>query len=248
MPEPDGDRYGAFAWHYDALTATSFRPGERDFYLALARPGGGPVCEPACGAGRLLAPLCEAGVEVWGTDRSAAMLDLARRRLTATGGRFRLYEQSIQGLDLPASFQAILLPLDAFRLLRTDLEQRQFLARAAEHLLPGGYLALDLTLREATLPEVVRLPALDGPDGEVTAESRWLDRGEELVEETTFRAAGAAPRVCRDIYRWVRPEDLRARLLATGWRIEVWAGDHQGTGYQSGDGMLVAVARRRDGG
>ncbi|MBP6545777.1 MAG: class I SAM-dependent methyltransferase, partial [Phenylobacterium sp.] len=69
---------------YDLFAAqNSNLAGDIDFYLDLARDRGGKVLELACGTGRILTPLVEAGFEVTGVDISRAMLDLADRKLQA---------------------------------------------------------------------------------------------------------------------------------------------------------------------
>ena len=56
-----------------------------DVHLGFARRFGGPVLELACGTGRLLGPLAQAGFAVTGVDSSPAMLERARQRLERLG-------------------------------------------------------------------------------------------------------------------------------------------------------------------
>ena len=56
-----------------------------ELYLGYAGIVGGPILEPACGTGRLLVPLAEAGYSVLGVDSSPAMIEQARRRIAAAG-------------------------------------------------------------------------------------------------------------------------------------------------------------------
>ena len=51
------------------------------FYVQFAKERGGRVLDLACGSGRLLAQLVDAGLEVAGVDVAPAMLERARRRL-----------------------------------------------------------------------------------------------------------------------------------------------------------------------
>jgi ubiquinone/menaquinone biosynthesis C-methylase UbiE len=50
-----------------------------DFYLGLAREAKGPVLEIACGTGRILLPVLQAGVDADGMDLFQPMLHTARR-------------------------------------------------------------------------------------------------------------------------------------------------------------------------
>jgi len=245
-------RYERYGWYYDALTAGQFRPGEAEFYLHWARQSGGPVCEPACGAGRVLSVLYQAGLECWGADASAAMLALAERRLNEQTApphtpSVRLLRQTIQGFAFTTAFGLVMLPLEAFRLLRTPAEQRAFLTAARNHLRPGGALALDVTLPEAELPNFAG-PFLACHDelGTVSATARWRRTADQTIEETLFETRGADGQVAREVvsdaYRVVTPAALEELFAATGWHAILRWADHTGTPYRPGEGRLVCVA------
>lgn len=237
-------RYEQFAWHYDQLTAGLYRPGEAAFYSRLA--GAGPVFEPACGAGRMLAVAQAAGSEVWGTDRSQAMLGLAAARL-APAPAHHLRQADVAELVDGPGFGLVMLPLEAFRLLPDGPAQRRFLAGVRRILKPGGRLALDVTLPEAIFPAQLQAETVTGPDGAVvTATTRWVRRDGQTIERTAFeiREAGARPRqvCCDDAFRDISAPELEALLAATGWRPVVWDSDFRGTPYRPGAAQLVVVA------
>ena len=54
-----------------------------DFYLGLARSKGGPVLDVACGTGRVLLPMLEAGFDVDGVDLFPAMIERLREKAAA---------------------------------------------------------------------------------------------------------------------------------------------------------------------
>ena len=54
----------ALAWEYDYRHKLA--PGELEWYLKYARLTGGPILELACGAGRLLIPIAQAGYRIHG--------------------------------------------------------------------------------------------------------------------------------------------------------------------------------------
>src|SRR5450432_3797301 len=80
------DEYAPF---YDWENAQTL--GRRDvaFWRGVASAAHGPVLELGCGTGRVSLPLARAGVNLVGIDRSAPMLDRARkavaRRTVARG-------------------------------------------------------------------------------------------------------------------------------------------------------------------
>src|SRR5260370_41347447 len=79
--------YGLIAPFYDVEHARFDE--DIDLYMNFAELRGGPLLELACGSGRLLLPLAQAGYEVTGVDTSASMLALARNALDTAGGGAR---------------------------------------------------------------------------------------------------------------------------------------------------------------
>src|SRR5438105_5152365 len=98
-----------------------------DLYLNFAELRGGPLLELACGSGRLLLPLAQAGYEVTGVDTSARMLDLARQRLEAEGviSRCELVQQDMCALSLGKKFPMAFIALGSFGHICTRKAQRQ---------------------------------------------------------------------------------------------------------------------------
>src|SRR5258706_2152624 len=92
--------YDAIAPFYDIEHAHFDE--DLDVYLNFAELSGGPLLELACGSGRLLLPLTEAGFEATGVDSSAKMLSLAEQRLRQAGGASRCWlgQQGIGSLDV----------------------------------------------------------------------------------------------------------------------------------------------------
>lgn len=136
------ESYDLFAAQNDKLT------GDIDFYLDLARDRGGKVLELACGTGRILTPLVEAGLEVTGVDISRAMLDLADRKLQAlrpsAWGRARLVCAPMQDFETQDRFDLVLIPARSFQHLTNPADQRKTLERVWRCLNPGGMLVIDM--------------------------------------------------------------------------------------------------------
>jgi len=81
---PGVNDYGSFAGAYAASNETSFVNAyyERPAMLALAGDvAGRRILDAGCGSGPLLLALRERGAIVTGFDKSAGMVELARRRL-----------------------------------------------------------------------------------------------------------------------------------------------------------------------
>src|SRR5260370_28908880 len=82
-------------------------------YAGLEREGA-RVLELGCGTGRLMVPLLDAGMQVVGVDREAAMLEVARERLAPYGERAELVEGDMCRFSVPGLFDMALVGLNPF--------------------------------------------------------------------------------------------------------------------------------------
>jgi len=133
MPE-----YAPYTRYYDLVTNTLY---DVSFYLQYAAQCGGPILELACGTGRLVVPLAEAGYEVYGIDLSEEMLAVCREKVNRHGlsDRVTLTEGNMSSFDLPRKdFTLAYVPLRSFSHLFTQRDQMACLRCVANHLSPGG--------------------------------------------------------------------------------------------------------------
>ena len=134
---------------YDLMHPTP-AGGMEDVTLLLAEAAttGGPLLELACGTGRVLWPLAEAGYEVTGLDLNRPMLALAEAKAAsrppAVRSRVRFIESGMQEFALGTTFGLIFSTFRSFQGLLTVAEQRSCLSSAHRHLRAGGRLVLDL--------------------------------------------------------------------------------------------------------
>ncbi|HKG27025.1 MAG TPA: class I SAM-dependent methyltransferase, partial [Thermomicrobiales bacterium] len=119
-----------------------------DFYLNFIEAVGDPVLELACGTGRLLTGIAEAGYHVTGTDLSPAMLDRARARI-AEVGRQELVDLRRGAMTAAAEapggpFGIAIIALNGLLHVTDPGEQRAVLAAARKALDPRGLLLIDV--------------------------------------------------------------------------------------------------------
>jgi SAM-dependent methyltransferase len=114
-----------------------------DFYVGLAREAKGPVLDIACGTGRVLLPVLQAGVDADGLDLFQPMLDTAHRKAAALGLSPRLYCGDMTDFQLPRRYALITISFNAFCHMLTTDDQLRCLSCIRRHLLPGGLLAFD---------------------------------------------------------------------------------------------------------
>ncbi len=133
--------YDLVAQAYDYfLAGVDF--GDLDFYRDLIHADGRPALELACGTGRLLLPLVEAGLTVHGLDSSNEMLAICRRKAEGRGLSLTLHHQLMQHLNLSERYGVVFCPVGSFSLLIDDADIARTLTACREHLLPSGQLLL----------------------------------------------------------------------------------------------------------
>lgn len=230
-----------------------------EVYLALARAAGGPALELGCGTGRLMAALARAGLEVTGVDRSAAMLERARRRLAPFGERCRLVQAPMEGFALPSGFGLAIIALDGFAHLLRRADQRACLGRTFAALRPGGLLAIDLHN-----PDLVALAQSWGQllwtaefhDTErdlivtrftaITVDvARQMQSARLVYDSLPASGVGMVERVTAELRtRFLFRPEMEALLEDAGFAVEQAYGGYDLTEYASDSPRLILVARR----
>ena len=146
-PAKDHDEYAFIADLYDYVVPYRTRP-DIDFFVETAQLSGGPVLEVGCGTGRILIPTARAGVNIFGLDLSAHMLQVCETRLLnepeAVQSRVRLTQADMRNFDVAKTFNLVTLPFRSFQHLTTVEDQLSALASIHRHLVEGGRLILDV--------------------------------------------------------------------------------------------------------
>ena len=114
------------------------------FIQHLAKTGG-RILEAMVGTGRLLIPLLETGLNVEGIDASPNMLAACKQNCATRGLNPLLYEGSIEKLNVPGQFSAIVVTFGSFMLLERSAAIAA-LQSFSKHLEPNGRIFIDLEL------------------------------------------------------------------------------------------------------
>lgn len=203
---------------YDAVMADAAWPSlSQGLARALSGAPAGSAADIGCGPGRVLAWL-EAGghMPLFGVDRSAAMLQLSRRRLGA--GRVSLLQQDIRALALPQPVDLITCTFATLNYLVDDPSLARALAAVSRNLRPGGLFVADYIpwLDDRAPPSTHH--QLVSAGGRRSAWRTRLDPGHGLSEtRITFRSPGGDV-VERHLQRHRRPAEMKAALAAAGLR------------------------------
>lgn len=119
---------------------------ELSFYAAEVKDCRGPVLEAACGTGMILLPLLERGVDIYGFDVSAEMLDVLYAKATSAGIediRTRVSRQDMRDFHYKRQFETVIIPARSFLHLAEQEDQIASLRTIYNHLKPGGRLLLN---------------------------------------------------------------------------------------------------------
>src|SRR5438105_1779842 len=114
-------------------------------WTRVAAEARGPVLDLACGTGRVLVPLLEAGIDADGIDLSSAMLARARFKATAKGFRPRLVAGDMRDFTMPRRYARVISAFNAFAHAATSEDQLRTLRCVCEHLEPGGALVMHMS-------------------------------------------------------------------------------------------------------
>jgi SAM-dependent methyltransferase len=126
-------------WHHgliaDYWAKNNIAAPEVDAYRPYLRE---PVLDAGCGAGRLLGPWHDEGIDVDGCDASPDMVVHARRRAPAA----TVWVSPLHELEPPRRYGTIVV-CGVFGLGTTRAQDEQAVVRLHDALLPGGTLVLD---------------------------------------------------------------------------------------------------------
>jgi len=115
----------------------------------LAEGAGGPVLDVGAGTGRVSLDLAAAGHEVVALDLEPALLAELSRRAATRGLDIATVAADARDFALGRTFSLILVPMQTVQIIGGADGRARFLARARDHLAPGGLLAAAL----ADLPD-----------------------------------------------------------------------------------------------
>lgn len=258
------DEYvGSHAAYYDEFSI-GLR-GDVRFYVEEAQKAGSPVLELACGTGRILIPVAQAGMNIVGLDRAPAMLSIAREKISRldeeTQRRIELVEGDMRNFYLEQQFKFIMIPYGSFLHLLTPEDQRQALERVHQYLTDDGYFIfnifdprLEWIVEDYKFPEppMRKHVEFDDPTSGnriVVWSTRRYNLGSQLLnEDRIFEEIDAEGKVVSRSYnplniRFTYRYEMEHLLELTGFKVEELYGDFQRGPFRYG-GQQIWVTRK----
>jgi SAM-dependent methyltransferase len=253
------DDYAPF---YDWENARTLGRRDVPFWRRIALEADGSVLELGCGTGRISLPLVRAGVSLVGLDRSAPMLDRARRGLTRLTksptykltNSFDLVRGDIRMLPFaPRTFSTVIAPYGVLQSLLADRDLVSALDSVARVLGPGGTFGLDLVPDVPNWREYSNRVQLRGPAGRgvhlTLIESVRQDRARRL---TTFTQRYVERRLGRSTehrfeltFRTLSVQRMTDRLDRAGFAVDRVLGDYRGRPWDARADVWIILAKKR---
>ncbi len=251
------NEYDSYAGFYDLL----YGKDQHDlaFYQSMAEQTGGPVCELACGTGRLTLPLARAGFEITGVDISRVMLEQLRAKLSAeppaVRDRVTVIQADIREWRPDKRFRLVFCPVNSFLHLLTTDDQLRCLRAARDYLADDGRLVIDIFApsypRLASRTETVVDRQHDPENGRqmVMTDIAQRDWQHQLIEahlyvdriadDGTVRRQGADVSLC-----WIFNREMHLLFRLAGYEVEAVYGGHDRRPYDYVSGIQLFVARK----
>lgn len=196
MPETIEASLYDFPKYYDLLFGSDWK-AEFDFLQAVFEKHAGRrvrrVFEPACGTGRLLIKLAQAGYQVGGNDLNPKAVAFCNKRLKRNGFGEPVTVGDMSNFTLKRRFDAGFNTINSFRHLATEEQARAHLQCMADATNTGGLYVLGLHL----------IPTR----GERNEEESWSARRGNLVINS---------------HMWSKSIDTRRRMEILGMRLDAY--------------------------
>ena len=253
--QPGWTGWDEYAPFYDWENARTVARRDVAFWQRLAAAQEGPVLELGCGTGRITAPVAKTGARIVGIDRSAPMLERARRRLRRAGLRARLVRGDIRHLPFRrrARFGLVMAPYGILQSLTRERDLRDTLSAVAGTLRRGGLFGIDLVPDLPRWSEYARRVSLAGRRGRhghlTLTESVRQDRrrGLTIFDQEYEERRGRARRRHRFTltFRTISVPQMRRRLEAAGFRMQAVLGDYAGGPWDDRADVWVMLAVKK---
>jgi SAM-dependent methyltransferase len=250
------DGWDAYAAFYDWENAQTIKRRDVGFWQRIAAAADGRILELGTGTGRVAVPLARNGIALTGLDRSAPMLDRARRRISRLGLQRTLALARADMRALPfraASFSLVMAPYGVLQSLTGESDLQAALGSVHDVLRPGGRFVIDLVPDLVEWSEYEGRKTLSGRMGRDTRvsliESVRQDarRGLTIFDQryTTMRGGRRTVHDFSLTFRTVSIPAMRTRLEAHGFAVEAVLGDYMGGPIDLRADVWLILARRR---
>ncbi|MEN8098481.1 MAG: class I SAM-dependent methyltransferase [Chloroflexota bacterium] len=236
------------------------------YYTDLAVNADGLVLELACGTGRVLIPIAESGVQIWGLDASDTMLARASSKVdqlpTEVRQRITLQQGNMVDFKIDQRFKLIMIPFRSFLHVMTVKEQLEALVNFHTHLEESGLLALNFFQPSLSLISSQSRPTKENPKlihqwTDPITNHQWSSKSavkhlisEQVIEEyRVFEEVDEQGKLLNKIernmtLRWIYRFEFEHLLARAGFAVVSLYGDFERTPFGPDSNELVWIARK----
>jgi SAM-dependent methyltransferase len=255
MHTPDNtpaNRYGSIAAEIYDIDKPYFALPDTAYFLARLARVTGPILEPACGSGRTLVPLLEAGHEAAGFDPSPEMLERCRARCAEKGFAPDLRRQRFEDFAFERRFAAVIVPVATFTLIDDAATALAVLRRLRDAIEPDGVAIIDIAPLASlvdTGDDVRRWTAENGDlltlHGRRTLTDWIMQRSETLIRYERWRDNRLIETQLEPMsQRYWGLEEFTWALQAAGFTDGAVSGGYADRPPRRGDRVMTFEARR----
>ena len=256
MTREGWEGWDAYARFYDWENAQTVQRRDVAFWRRLAAAADGRVLELGCGTGRIAVPIAKDGITLTGVDRSAPMLDRARRRAARArlGQRLALVRADIRHLPFrDRRFGLVMAPYGILQSLVRERDLMAVLASVHRVLARGGRFGIDLVPDLPKWAEYEGRRTLSGAMGTRTrvslVETVRQDRPKGLtIFDQRYTAARDGRRRVYEFtltFRTLSIPAMARRLERAGFVVDAVLGDYRGGPWDARADAWVLLTRKR---
>jgi len=148
MKKSSQNMYGKLCSQYYDIRKKYASNLEIDLYTRFMLPHQ-RVLEAMSGSGRLQIPLLKRGYIVDGVDSSPIMLERCKNRCLEFNLNPKLYEQQLENMELPYTYQTIIIAIGSFQLIPDKTLALIALKKMHDHLYENGDLLIDIFIPDS---------------------------------------------------------------------------------------------------
>lgn len=242
------DLYEKFAYDYDEFGPIEDYLGDEKTFLnkIFTEQGVRDVLDCACGTGQHLLMLAQSGYNVWGSDYSKSMLEVASNNLQKRGYNIPLCQCDFRFLEqkFDRTFDAIICLTNSLPHLHTDEDLLTALRSMKNRLNKNGLLVLT----QGTTHYTLTLPSIEvvvnRPDFSRIFVKEHDDRFQTIHILDLYHSAERLESNQYDVYyRILLDEDYKRLLQQAGFtNIRIY-GDYKMNNYDKNSWRLIVLAQ-----
>jgi SAM-dependent methyltransferase len=251
--------YATIARYYDAEHRD--KTDDLAMFTDFAAEYGDPIFEVACGTGRVMFHLAQAGYEIHGIDIEPAMLDRARSHaatLPHLSDKLKFIQGDILKYTAERTYPLVIFPYNGLMHFHQPEQQLEVLRRLRALMTDDGMLVLDLPNPADSFGAqdsdalIFEKTFLEPDTGHLVMQYSvsQLDRTEQLLRITWLYdevdGDGVVKRTFAPVvFRYFFYAELRWLLQLAGFEVEVVYGSTELDPYEDGCERMIVLARPR---